>query len=1857
MISSEAVIGPSQHLVITYQSQLDAGVTTDGLALTNIAGSVQWFSGISSLSGRRQYDRTLTNGTPTIIDHQDSATVTTALSGYYFEKTVENLYTGADPAITAAPGDTLRYKLRLFNVDQTINGITVRDPLDPSRFDPSSFTMVTLPGTTTYSFDSGSGQLEIIGDPNPLMISPGGELLFEFEITLLSTLANGTIVSNQASLIADQGTPANISDDLLVTSDDPYTNGVSSPDDPNDQDPTDVTILSPGPLSKANTQVTATIGEQFTYRIKVPPTPIGIPLYDVWILDDLSLSAADMRFVSANVVSGGTWTLSNMGNTTNLILGDTATGIDISSYGQAVIEITVYLRNTLTNQDGLTFINSASYTYNRVNGNNSTQQAGGGASIGNMSVVEPDLTATKAVNFVTPASKLPTDPARVGDVLEYSITIPNSGNSTAFDTSVVDTLPANVSLVPNSATAQINGIDVTGFVVTPAILSGSTLAWGQQNGDSTLDIPAGQTLVLTYQVTVELFTGTDIINSVYVDWTSLNGGSLVERTGAGCPTTNALNNYCFGPATVSVATLDNTSIDKSAMWDSYAETPPSTTDPVVRVGDTVTYELMLNLQEYTTRNVVAEDALPKGMALESFTITGSANISYTLVAQPAAGDAGPLRWEFGDITNQPSNDGTPIDTLVIRYVARVVPDAPPVGITYDTSILRNNLAKLSYAGGDPAVYPDRLTATETIEVRQPSMRAISKIDLGTGRVGTGTVADPYQVNISTDVMNFQLTSCNDGLAPAYGVVITDQLAPELDETDLAANPPIVKIDTTTLTEGTDYTYTAPARGGEIRIELLDSTPVNPNECVTVEYNIGFHKDLTASRSWSNQARLPEYRSLPPSEPGRLYMSASLAEVWMTNLVNEEQLLKTLISPAEATIGDDVVYQIMVPAVPMNTALDNVVVADTLHGALEYVDAGAVDGGGAVVALTDNSIAPGDVNLGIANIPAGEQVVITLTARVANNDQVNVGVSFTNTAAYTYTDIPAGLDTSSTSGPVTIVEPQLAIAKTVANVSNPGVAPDAGDILRYSVTFTASGGSVGDNFSDAFDLLIKDSLILSLAYQNGTAIVDGTGNIITDPTVTGEGNTIPQTLTWSLPDNTADIDVIEGTQVTITYDVVVLNGVLPGQELTNSAVVQWTGQDGDNAYERNGTGIPVENDYYTGPANSTIITGLAASFVKSVVNVTTGEDPGVNAEPGDTLLYTILLTNESIVPLNNVSVLDDLDTHFVPGSLQLISVSDTSADITNINATDGANGTGILDIRNLSLAAQGDPNDSVTIVFMARLAPVIQSGTIVMNQAHLTGGGLNPETSNEATTLISSAPVFEVRKTSQDITDDPAELMAGDSLRYTITVKNIGNEDAINTMLRDQIPAYTTYVAGTTRLNGALVSDPAPGISALQNGMLINAPGNTMPGYMSADAKPTTSNVATVTFEVVIDSSVIDGTVITNQGFVNAAGSGSGQVPEDPSDDPATTVPDDPTLDVVGNVPLVDAHKTVQILIDKSSAGIVDPNDVLRYTITITNTGAALATGVVFTDPVPVNTTYVPDSVQLNGLPVGQPDGGVSPLVAGIDISSSDLTPPLPGIGNGTLSLGSTAVVTFDVRVNAGVAPDTIISNQGYVSTNEQIDEPTDADGIDSNGDQPTEVVVGDTQMLSIVKEVFVVGGGVAVTGSQLEYVIRVINIGSLPATHVMVTDDLGPLAGQVTYVAGSGSMNGSPAGVTYAGTELSAGYSAQYGDLPPGAYAVVRFRVQIDPVVAIGTTLTNTGVVRWNDPARTAPASVSIDVGGTPGRATLSGSVWHDANLNKLDEVTERHIEGWSVELYRNNQLLATVLTDTNGFYLLIGVL
>ena len=1852
-LSAQSVIGPNERLMISFVSGLDADTTADTQPLTNIAGAELWYSGPNTVTTRREFPRTVTDGTPGIVDFQDNYTITTALSGYYFEQTATNTVTGALPAQTANAGDRIRYRLRLFNVDQTINNIEINQTLNPAEFDLSSFSMVDDAGAS-YSFDSVSGQLIINGGSGSLNVAQGNDLNIVFEVNLSSALTNGDVIEIQASLAADQNT-ADTSDDFSALSDDPYINGVSDPDVDGDEDPTPVTIQTPGPLAKATTQSNATIGETFTYLVTVPATPINTPLYDVRILDDLSSISADLRFVQASVQSGGSWALSNTGTATNVVIEDTSTGIDIAAGAQAVIAITVALENTSANQSGVTFTNSAQYTYNRTNNLAATQLNGGGSSSGVMTVIEPDLQIGKSVSFVSPAGKASTDNAAVGDVLEYQVTLTNTGNSPAYDVSITDTLPSTVSLVASSASVEINGTGVAGFINTPDTSTSGELIWGHLNEDDSLDIPVNQTLVLTYQVNVDAPSPSGIANSVVAEWSSLNGASALERDGRGCPAISEPNDYCAGPASVTVSSNDNTSITKLVVSDSYNETPASSGDPVVRVGDTVNYQLSLNLQEYTTANVVVLDQLPDGMEYQSLVAitpaSGSDNFTYTVNAQPASGDNGTLTWDLGDIVNTPSGDGTDIDTLVIEYQAVVVTDNAPAGINTATTNSLTNTASLSYTGGDPSVYPGRLTATDTVEVLQPLMSQITKQDMAGGRVGSGTSIDPYQVDIVNDRMNFEISSCNNGLAPAYGVIIQDQLAAELDEADLQVNAPIVSVGGSVLSSGVDYSLSLPARGGSMQITLQDSVAVDPGECVNVTYGIGFHSDTAPFSTWTNSASLTEYRSRPASVDGRIYNPADVAQVYMTNQIGIARLSKRLISGSEATIGEEVSFELVVPAVPVNAALDNVVVTDTLADAFEYLDATAVDSNNGSVSIADNSVAPNQVSLAIGTIAAGEQVTITLNVRLLNTADANAGDAITNTASYSYTGLDPAADTRGSSEPLAVIEPSIAIDKSFVNVTTPGALPAPGDVLRYTLEFTAAGGVADDEFSDAFDLSIEDSLSPGLLYQTGTAVVDGTGNTIADPVDnSGDGSNSPQTLTWDLASSTADIDVGEGSTVTVSYDVVVLNDVQPGQTLSNSAVVRWTGLDGASSLERTGSNSPAVNDYVAGPVISSVFSRLDVSVVKSVMNVNSGQDPATDAEPGDVLRYTLEISNNSLVAVTNAELIDTLAVEFAAGSLNLINYPST-ADVSATDGNGGANNTGLLHVSGFTLAAAGDPSgdDTFIVEFTAQLAPVLDSGTRVLNTAEISGDSLPSTPSNTTSTVISSAPLMRVEKVSDDVTGDAASLQPGDTLRYTITVTNEGNENAKDVILKDLIPTFTRYVPGSTTLNGAPVSDVAAGVSRLQDGLLVHAPQDATAGVLQAGE----GHIATIGFDVTVNAGVVGGTAISNQGFVSGKGAGtSGDFAETPSDDPATATVNDPTVDIVGDVALLDAHKTVSLQQDNGSIGIVDPGDTLRYTIVVSNLGTVDASGTRLVDAVPANTSYVANSVYLNGQAVGQPDGGVSPLVNGITIQSSD------GVSDGVISSGSSATVVFDVLVDSTAAVGTVISNQGIVSSDAQEDEPTDADGIDSNGDQPTISVVGNSQLITITEEVFDLNGGVILPGDELEYVVTVTNIGQVPGRDVVIDSNLDlPVAGQLDYITGSARLNGGSTNVTFVDPVISGDYGTGFGDLAAGDSVILRYRTLIDSNQTTGTTITQDARVQWNAGSQSETASVSVVVGATPGgTATIGGSVWHDVNHNKVVDGAETLLGNWDVVLYRNSIALASIQTDTNGVYRFVGL-
>ena len=909
--------------------------------------------------------------------------------------------------------------------------------------------------------------------------------------------------------------------------------------------------------------------------------------------------------------------------------------------------------------------------------------------------------------------------------------------------------------------------------------------------------------------------------------------------------------------------------------------------------------------------------------------------------------------------------------------------------------------------------------------------------------------------------------------------------------------------------------------------------------------------------------------------------------------------------------------------------------------------------------------------GFPIVDAGRQIDLAITVVLNNNPLVNTpNKQFINTATWSFGRLIDGVPyvplpgENGVSPPLTISSPALVMDKTGPATMNLGQwgnfaldLQNTGNIDAWDVTIQDLLPRVGQNGMCDIAPQILSARVFA---ADGVTPVAGKGPLVqgTDYTFNWTG---PPQCRLDLTMLTAQARIGPTERLIVQYRTQLDATTNDGAALTNVAgAIQWFNGASSNPQRvvtidplTNGTVGMVDNE----DAHTVNVDLFGYFFEKTVQNLTSGQNPATTASPGDTLRYTFRFqaTDQALANFRINDVMDAMNATpaFAAGSLAVVSIPPGA--VNNSNPNGGPSGTGILDVSNLSLAI----GSQLSIVFDITLRPAIANGTVVTNQGTafasngttiaisddpVPNGIADPFIAGDedpTRVTIVSAPAFRIHKISTDL--NGGVLLAGETLRYTITVVNIGTEDAVNATLRDAIPVNTTYVVGSTTLNGAPVADVA-GTTPLVNGMLIHPPSNPTPGAMPADAAAPPANVATITFDVVISPSVPDGTVISNQGFVSG-----GSVLDQPSDDPATPAPNDPTRDIVGNFPLLYATKTVTFSNDLGTAGIVDPGDRLIYTITVTNTGTIAATGVVLTDAVPANTTYFADSTRLDSLPVGQPDGGVSPLASGINISSSDLTPPLPGPGGGTISPGFTATLQFELTVNLGTPAGTLIVNQAVVDTVELPNLLTDGDGNPGNGAQPTVVVVGAVQALTITKQVTVVGGGPALAGSTLEYLVTATNVAAIAAQNVVLTDTLP--AGQLTYVAASGTMNGSTAGVSFAAGTITANYGATYGALAPGGTVVLRFRAVLNAALATGTVVTNTGTVAWNTPTQTASASVSIVIGGIPGLSQITGSAWHDADFDDTRDPGERVLAGWTAELYRNLVLWDTVLTDAAGDY------
>ncbi len=1068
-----------------------------------------------------------------------------------------------------------------------------------------------------------------------------------------------------------------------------------------------------------------------------------------------------------------------------------------------------------------------------------------------------------------------------------------------------------------------------------------------------------------------------------------------------------------------------------------------------------------------------------------------------------------------------------------------------------------------------------------------------------------------------DIIKYTLTIGNTGNENVKNAVLTDS----------------IPAHTTYVAASTLLNGTAVADSGDaspLVAGLTVNTPgeatgwVNAGETATVEFEVRIDADVAPGTVIPNQATwtgagegsgtmTPVVSDDPdtadPMDPTRITMPDLTA------------FSHTLTGGVEPTVGAKVPFRIRANA--SEGATPDFIVKATLPAGLKF-DHAVVSKGNTGITYTGPAGPAGEATGSIAwsfgivfNPSNGNAMDDTITidywvtvADIPENVQDHPLI------------IPAHLEYTDGSGSpvvkadqtaqIQLVEPELAIGKTGPDAVTLGTNAD------FTVTVQNNG------LGTAWQTVISDTLPAEMKVQAPVITAINTGGRALTAPADYEVQYSADTGVWTISLKSELARIAPGEALLVNYQSILNNEVFPVKTISNTAEV--------SRYYSLDSGGGVGPETRTYPAGP--VTATASFELLTPVIVTLGEVDQTTASPGEVLRYKVTLTNNGNTDVIDATLTTAAGVDFSSGTIANVTAGSGSY---VIDPAGGANATGGIVFSGVSLPKTGG---QAVFEWDITLKPALAHGREAEQTAQLEVPGFPaPIAVNIPKTLIQSAPVLTAAKRAIDL--NGGSLAPGDVIHYTITIGNTGNENAKDVFLTDSIPANTTYVANTTKLNGAVVAD-SNSASPLNSGLAVSTPGAAT-GWVNA------GETATVEFQVAVGANVVAGTVITNQATLNGDGEGSGSAAPVLSDDPDTETQGDATRCVVGNVPLLYAVKTVT----DDNGGTLDPGDIITYTVIIYNQGTAEATGLIYRDRIPELTTYVPGSVTIDG-------------VSAPDAIQTD--------GSFTYSLGSLApgakkVLTFKVQVDPG-SDGRIISSQGTVGSVELPDCLTDADVNPANGSQPTEIPVGSAPALRVTKQVSDLNGGLAVAGDTLVYTITLTNAGNAAATNVRLFDDV---PAELTYIAGSTRVNGvleadSPGLVLTNGLNL--------GTLAPQARVIVEFRAGIRPGVAVGTVIDNQA--RFEADANLSGVSDSdlddgqelgnnqfnandddptrIQVGGSPGAAAISGTVWWDKNGNGQDDPSEAKAAGWKVELLQNDLLIATGYTDGDGKYEFNGI-
>lgn len=431
-----------------------------------------------------------------------------------------------------------------------------------------------------------------------------------------------------------------------------------------------------------------------------------------------------------------------------------------------------------------------------------------------------------------------------------------------------------------------------------------------------------------------------------------------------------------------------------------------------------------------------------------------------------------------------------------------------------------------------------------------------------------------------------------------------------------------------------------------------------------------------------------------------------------------------VNPTETVKGGTVTYT-MVMTNSSASAVSVTSVSDTLAAGFAYVTGTssgmtASDPAGTTGTITWSTGGPWSIPAASGGTPGS--LTLSFNATAPNS----VGGPHYNTASFNSTGFP----TVSTGATAPVYVQLYTIAKSVT--PSPVV---VGGTVTYTITFTNS-----TNTNETITQ-ITDTLPAGFTYVTGTT--GGTLGVTANPT--GTSGTITWNGSWTLT---------KSASLTLTF----------------------------NATAASSAGTYYNDAGWTVSGKTVQPTGNTAPVTVYDLNIAKTVDK-TDVLPGDTVRYTITLTNTSGPAIPVTQVTDTLPAGFT-------YVTGTTTGLTTNNPA-GTTGTITWDGA-WTLPANG----TLTLSFDATASSV--DGTYT-NSASFTPTGY------PVRTVTGTAPV-KVRHLTITKSVTPSSVVAGGTVTYTMTLSNTGTTAVPVTRVTDTLPAGFSYDAGTA--TGLTTADPS-----------------------------------------------------------------------------------------------------------------------------------------------------------------------------------------------------------------------------------------------------------------------------------------------------------------------------------------------------------------------------------------------------------------------------------------------------------------